>query len=677
MADAKQEKNKGQGKDSSSEGFGFKQSPLGFDKNEVNLYINKLKKQMKEQEIEFETKLNTVQRELETAKKDVNEALTAKRAAEQGGAASAPAAASAAPSADTQKIIDDLKAENDKKIMELRKQVLDERRNVAKLDKECATAQMSEKKVRAEYDKLKEKYLNLKKSGSGGTPVTTSNADEVFAEASAYANEIIEAAKAYAKETVEAVNTYKADVEKQLAEKNAKLSETKTKLDAELVKFEAIGGEGAYKEIAEKMASLTTLFDEFTGKFDSVNDQIGKVTAQIDTVTGQFGAITKQFNDTAKQFNDASAQIDGFSKTLEETKADISEITKTVADTKDGIGNVKTNVESAKELAESQQPVSVDVTGVSAIGNELTDLGAITAELKLPEFDESKFSTAKLDEIKAKLKVETTFETNGEADDDDEDLDLDISIGEGDILSSLEISAEPEITDDGMDSGMDSGMDDGMSGMSDFLISSEPEEAPAPAGAKRKEEKAELDDAFEDFFISKEDGADMNATPLINTKGVGAIDDFTLDQAPEDFGEDFDLVPNDLTAAPEKGADLGDDIYDMAINPVDGDDNTLSDMMAEAKRAEMAGDFELTPANIEMDSSPKAGSAADDFGEFADLFAAGSAETAKTTDNKKKEKPSFRQPSSNSDDDLWNFGGDSNTDDSDLSADSDLSDLLL
>lgn len=675
MADAKQEKNKGQAKDSSSEGFGFKQSPLGFDKNEVNLYINKLKKQMKEQEIEFETKLNTVQRELETAKKDVNEALTAKRAAEQGGAAPAPAA-SAEPSADTQKIIEELKAENDKKIMELRKQVLDERRNVAKLDKECATAQMSEKKVRAEYDKLKEKYLNLKKSGSGGTPVTTSNADEVFAEASAYANEIIEAAKAYAKETVEAVNTYKADVEKQLAEKNAKLSETKTKLDAELVKFEAIGGEGAYKEIAEKMASLTTLFDEFTGKFDSVNDQIGKVTAQIDTVTGQFGAITKQFNDTAKQFNDASAQIDGFSKTLEETKADITEITKTVADTKDGIGSVKTNVESAKELAESQQPVTVDVTGVSAIGNELTDLGTITAELKLPEFDESKFNTSKLDEIKAKLKVETTFESNGEVDDDDEDLDLDINIGAGDILSSLEIEMQPD-----MDTDMSSGMDDGMSGMddisSDLLISAEPEEAPAPAGAKRKEEKAELDSDFEDFFISKED--DMNATPLVNTKGVGAIDDFNLDQAPEDFGDDFDLAPNDLTAAPEKGADLGDDIYDMAINPVDGDDNTLSDMMAEAKRAEMEGDFELTPANIEMDSSPKSGaSSADDFGEFADLFAAGSAETAKTTNNsKKKEKPSFRQPTSNSDDDLWNFGGDSTTDDSDLSADSDLSDLLL
>ena len=45
MADSKQEKSK-QGKDTSSEGFGFKQSPLGFDKNEVNLYINKLKKQM-------------------------------------------------------------------------------------------------------------------------------------------------------------------------------------------------------------------------------------------------------------------------------------------------------------------------------------------------------------------------------------------------------------------------------------------------------------------------------------------------------------------------------------------------------------------------------------------------------------------------------------------------------
>ena len=43
----------------------------------------------------------------------------------------------------------------------------------------------------------------------------------------------------------------------------------------------------------------------------------------------------------------------------------------------------------------------------------------------------------------------------------------------------------------------------------------------------------------------------------------------------------------------------------------------------------------------------------------------------------KKEKPPFRQPASNSGDDLWSFGSDGKSDDSDLSSDSDLSDLLL
>ena len=178
MADSKQDKSK-QGKDTSSEGFGFKQSPLGFDKNEVNLYINKLKKQMKEQQLEFETRLSNLQINLEAAQKETNEAKNAKRAAEQVAAtASAPVIQDS--SEETKKVIEDLKAESDKKIMELRKLVLDERRNVAKLDKDCATAQMSEKKLRAEFEKLKEKYRNAKKSAAGGKAITTTNADEII-----------------------------------------------------------------------------------------------------------------------------------------------------------------------------------------------------------------------------------------------------------------------------------------------------------------------------------------------------------------------------------------------------------------------------------------------------------------------------------------------------------------
>ena len=116
----------------------------------------------------------------------------------------------------------------------------------------------------------------------------------------------------------------------------------------------------------------------------------------------------------------------------------------------------------------------------------------------------------------------------------------------------------------------------------------------------------------------------------------------------------------------------------MAINPVGTDDDTLNNMMAEAEAAANAGDFELTPANINKSND---GNAADDlssdFGEFADLFAAGSSET--TAPVEKKGMAPFRKPVTD-DDDPFNFGGDSGSDDSDLSADStlsEISDLLI
>ena len=84
MADAKQNKNKSAAAESSSEGFGFKQSHLGFDKNEVNLYINKLKKQMKEQQIEFDTRIKTLEINLQNAQKETNDARNAQRAARPG-----------------------------------------------------------------------------------------------------------------------------------------------------------------------------------------------------------------------------------------------------------------------------------------------------------------------------------------------------------------------------------------------------------------------------------------------------------------------------------------------------------------------------------------------------------------------------------------------------------------
>lgn len=698
MADAKQNKNKSAAAESSSEGFGFKQSPLGFDKNEVNLYINKLKKQMKEQQIEFDTRIKTLEINLQNAQKETNDAKNAQRAAEQasGGAPAAPAAAPQA-SDESKKIIENLKEESDKKIMELRKLVLDERRNVAKLDKECASAQMSEKRIREEYEKLKNRYLDLKKAGSGGKAVATSNAAELLDEAAAYAEEIINAAKAYSEQTVAAVNKYKSDVEAELKERSAKLVSAKEKIDAEAKKAEGDknAAEAQIKAVTEKIAALTGIFDSFAGQFDSVNEQIGKVTSQINSVTDSFGSVTKQItsvtgqfdamseqitsatakiSDTSKQMceatkqiGEASKQLDGFAESFESAKTGISGMSKAVTDTKNSIDNVKQSVNSAKEAAEGQKASAIDTAALTSAAADLSvDFSSVSAKLELPVFDTAKFSKARLDDIKKKLKVETSYE-GGEAAVEEEEEFLDDS----EIISSIQVDSVATMPSD----------EELMADTPDVVSTPElSEAAPVEVAEEKavatpsapKEEKAEMSSDFEDFFVTA-----PSATPLENRAGVGAIEGFTLEKEPEPAGADFDIAPNDLTAKPDKGADLGDDIFDMAINPVGADDDTLSNMMADAEAAARAGDFELTPSNINANAKDDTGSndMSSDFGEFADLFAAGSAETTAPTE--KKGKAPFRQTTSTSDDDLWNFGSDSKGDDSDLTADSDLSDLLL
>ena len=685
MADAKKGK---QGGDSSSEGFGFKQSPLGFDKNEVNLYINKLKKQMKEMEIDCETKVKSLEASLATAKRESNEAKAAAREAEylaqNAAAAGGEAPAPTAPSEDTQKLIDELKAESDSKIMELRKLVLDERRNVAKLDKACATAQMSEKKVREEYDKLKDKYLELKKAGKGGKSVTTTNAEELLDEAASYAEEIISAAKAYSEATVSAVNKYKADIEKELKERSEKLASAKKKIDEQTKKAEEqkASADAQMKAVAEKIAALTGIFDSFAGQLDSVNSQVGKVTDSISTVTKSITTVSDSFGTVTKQINDAAKQLDGFAGSFEAAKSDISGMTKLVSDAKGnidaakgGINNAKNDVASAKKAVEEQKAIAIDAAALTSAAADLSvDFASVSASLTLPEFDTKKFDKSRLEELKKKLKIETKYEETGAADDEDEEF-----LDDGDIISSIEIDAAPMPSDDDL-----------MSDMPDVIeapaLDTPAPEAPAAAPVEESpaahvdaskpayEEKAEMSSDFEDFFVTA-----PSSTPLENRAGVGAVENFTLDREPEPVGlSDFVIEPNDLTAKPDKGADLGEDIFDMAINPVGADDDTLNNMMAEAEAAAKAGDFELTPANI---NKGKEDSSSDDlssdFGEFADLFAAGSSET--TAPVEKKGIAPFRKPVTD-DDDPFNFGGDSGSDDSDLSADSalsELSDLLI
>ncbi len=712
MADAKKD-NKQEKGNPSSEGFGFKQSPLGFDKNEVNLYINKLKKQMKEQQQEYEERINNMRKNLEDAHDESNAAKAAARDAAQ----TAPTIIGNTD-ADVKKAVDEAVKESEAKVMELRKLVLDERRNVAKLDKECAMAQMSEKKVREEYAKLKEKYNAAKKAGGGGKAVVTSNADEVLAEACKLAEEVMESANAYAKASVDSVNEYKAKVEAELKARSEKLEAAKKQLDEQAAKAAAENetAKNSMKEIAEKIAAVTGQLGAFAASFDAVNTQITAVTGQIDAVTGQFGTVTQQINDAtaaidgvSKQFDDVSKQMntavesiggitqtmttaaesisgvtqqfadvsgkltgakDSFasvSDTLEKAKTSFADVTKTVTDTKSGIDGIKTSADEAEKLtAGGASAGGADAAALNSVGEAITAAtGAITAELKLPEFKAS-FDKAKLEELKKKLKIETTYE-GGEASDDEDD-------DEDDILSTIEVDdipSAPVPSDDEL-----------MADLPDL------EPAPAPEPTKKAEPvkeapKAEkkpqkkVDDDLSDFMITPTTDDDMSSgMPLINTSGVGAIDDFTLDAAPENLGDDFDLAPNDLAATPDKGMDLGEDIFNMAINPVDANDDTLNKMMSEQKTADEMGDFELTPAEIKDEykpSSPAFG-ANDDFGEFADLFAAGSAETSAPAEKKKP--AAFRQSGQNSDD-PFNFGMDGSVDDADMSADSDLSDLLL
>lgn len=761
MANANQGKNQAQkaDKNASSEGFGFKQSPLGFDKNEVNLYINKLKKQMKEQQQEYETRIDNLRKNLEDAHDESNAAKAAARAAQQ---TAAPAETDSVAiqrdreaAAAQQKAIDDIKKETEAKILDLRKQILDERRKVAKFDKDCAMAQMSEKKLRDEFEKLKERFAAVKKSGGGAKAVVNSNADEVLEEACKMAESVVAAAKDYARKASAEIIGYKKKVEDELIARSKKLEQAKEELKKQIDRAQAENAaeKQRLKEISERIAAVTerlgsfagnfdavnkqielvtdqihsvtgtftsfsSSFDSvteqlntFTGSFDAVNKQIETVTGQISAVTGTFDAVTKsmsevtdtfgnvtksintaaekingvsqqfsgvseqlsgaknEFEGVAKQLSGAKNDFEGVAKQLTGAKNDFgsvtdvlggvqngfAEITKAVGETKSGIGSVQESARQAQDLSDPEKvSAGSDTAALGTIESILNDASSMIIEigLTLPGFDDSAFDRKKFDELKKKLKVETTYVGGTDTEEEEED---------GDIISSLEIESEPEPIAE------EPAFDEEPSAAAE--PSAEPEIDPGLDEPTAQNSEEELDPMF---LMSGEEDDDMSSgIPLINMEGVGFDDDFTLDATP-DLGEDFDLAPNDPTVKPDKGSDLGDDIFDMAFNPVDAADDTLNQMMAEAEAAEAANDFELRPAEIDSDKvqKPQAGAMTDDFGEFADLFAAGSAET--TAPAAEKSRPPFRRSAS---DDDWSAltAGDSN--DNDLSSGGDLSDI--
>lgn len=463
---------------------------------------------------------------------------------------------------------------------------------------------------------------------------------------------------------------------------------------------------GTFTSFSSGFDSVTKQLSTFAGSFDAVNKQIESVTGQISAVTGTFGAVTKsigevtdtfgsvkesidaaaekisgvsrQFGGVSEQLSGAKNEFEGVAKQLSGAKSEFEdaakrlsgaknefgavtgvlggmqngfdEITKAVGDAENGISGVRESVQKAQALSDPSKAGGTDTGALGSIGSLLSDASTeITVGFALPEFDDSAFSRQKLDELKKKLKVETTY-VGGEEDEEEED---------DDIISSLEIESEPEpIMEENI-----------MDGEPAAELEAEPEAEPVPDDPIAENGAEEPDPMF--LAPEGEDDDMSSGIPLINMDGVGIDDDFSLDATP-DLGEDFDLSPNDPTIAPDKGADLGDDIFDMAINPIDSEDDTLNQMLAEAEAAEAANDFELRPAEIDPDKAQKAQSGAmnDDFGEFADLFAAGSAET--TAPSAEKSRPPFRRSAS---DDDWSALTAGASDDNDLSSDGDLSDI--
>lgn len=189
-----------------NDGNGFKNAPLGYDKQDVNAYIANLNKTRLQMELEYKEKIAELQKQVEEAQ---------------------------AASVSEEKLAQ-INKEHEEKTMELRKLVLDERRHVAQLDKECAKAQISEQQMAKDMDKLRaiaeKQSKELSAYRKNGVPSANGASTE---EAYKQAEQIIETAKAYAKEVVIKSNKYKSDVE-------AKLSEMKKKLEAATMEINVI-----------------------------------------------------------------------------------------------------------------------------------------------------------------------------------------------------------------------------------------------------------------------------------------------------------------------------------------------------------------------------------------------------------------------------------------------------
>ena len=193
----------------SNEGNGFKNAPLGYDKQDVNAYIANLNKNRQQMEADYKLQIADLQKQVEDAR----------------------------ASSVSEEQINQLNKEHEEKIMELRKLVLDERRHVAQLEKESVKAQMAEHQAETDMDKLRaiaekqaKEIAALKKNG--GPAAGGNNGAVTVEEAYRQAEKIIESAKAYAKEVVVKSNKYKSDVESKLAEMKAKLESATSDISA-------------------------------------------------------------------------------------------------------------------------------------------------------------------------------------------------------------------------------------------------------------------------------------------------------------------------------------------------------------------------------------------------------------------------------------------------------------
>lgn len=546
MADAKKNETK-----QPAEGNAFKTAPLGFDKMDVNAYIFQLRKEMQKNEDAYKQKI----RELE------DEISNPKKSDENNGAAS---------SADVEKI----KSEYEEKLMEQRKLVLDERRKAAQLDKENARTQMEMKSKREECDKLRElvikKNEQLKEiasapqtaTGISGT-LTAEKASEIIADAQKKANEIVESAKAYAVTVSEQMLKYKTECEAKIADSVKKISQSASAVSAPLTEAEE-----SVAKVQAIQAAVINVKAQLEGVLSAINVE--------DSTADVLADITKA---KAEAENTAS-QIAAISSVSDVAAFDMTSLTK--YDVKDVKPIDVSQFES--EPVEVASTISIDISAfdseLDAITSsdagvlasmELETLEVLADEEKQEEEPDDSFFVVDTEEP-AKAVEQKMGKKHTEPEPPKKAENTKIS-----GLEDLFVEMPEEIAP----AAPVSAKEDDELAFDDMFISTPSADelmmANKPASADETAESATAD--FDDLMMSMTaDDADSGEMSEMNFQMPDAPVEDTL-PVPKKAEPVKDVVIEEIKREEEKGEDLGDELFEIAIDQTGSADNAFSSIL--------------------------------------------------------------------------------------------------